>query len=31
MIEEIRNKMLTHEKDIGKYGTLDRAEKDIRP
>ena len=38
MIEEIRNKMLTHEKDIGKYGTLDSAairlkkeEKDIRP
>ena len=38
MIEEIRNKMLIHEKDIGKYGTLDKAairlkeeEKDIRP
>ena len=38
MIEEIRNKMLTHEKDIGKYGTLDssairlkKEEKDIRP
>ncbi len=38
MIEEIRNKMLTHEKDIGKYGTLDKTairlkeeEKDIRP
>lgn len=38
MIEEIRNKMLIHEKDIGKYGTLDASairlkeeKKDIRP
>ena len=38
MIEEIRNKMLIHEKDIGKYGTLDKESirlkeetKDIRP
>ena len=38
MIEELRNKMLIHEKDIGKYGTLDEysirlkeEEKDIRP
>ena len=38
MIEEIRNKMLIHEKELGKYGTLDKEsirmkqeEKDIRP
>lgn len=38
MIEDIRNKMLIHEKDIGEYGTLDvyairlkEEEKDIRP
>lgn len=38
MIEEIRNKMLIYEKEIGEYGTLDKQairikkeEKDIRP
>ena len=38
MIEEIRNKMLAHEKELGEYGTLDKSSirlkeeiKDIRP
>ena len=38
MIEEIRNKMLAHEKELGKYATLDKSSirlreeiKDIRP
>ena len=38
MIEEIRNKMLAHEKELGEYGTLDKSAirlreevKDIRP
>ena len=25
MIEEIRNKMLAHEKELGKYATLDKS------
>ena len=38
MIEEIRNKMLVHEKELGEYATRDKEalrlkkeEKDIRP